>query len=116
MSELPSVNELSGLIVEVYRCGGEDCSLNGVTAKNDFVLLILPQGGPFKAKDFIKKMPIVEIDKREDMSRRHGDEKFIVAVEYGTSKSTDFGLCWDLEDYQIDRLTSLCDSLNKKGG
>ena len=46
----------------------------------------------------------------------HGDEKFIVAVEYGTSKSTDFGLCWDLEDYQIDRLTSLCDLLNKKGG
>jgi len=68
------MNELSGLIVEVYRCSGKDCSLNGVTANNDTVLLILPQGGPFKAKDFVGEMPLVEIDKRADMSRRHGED------------------------------------------
>jgi len=45
----------------------------------------------------------------------HGDNKYIISVEYGTSKSTDYGLCWDLEEYQIKRLINLCDLLNKKG-
>ncbi|MCK9155083.1 MAG: hypothetical protein M0P12_03105 [Paludibacteraceae bacterium] len=68
------MNDLSGLIVEVYRCSVSDCSKNGVTANNNSVLLILPQGGPFRAKDFVLKMPLVEIDKREDMSLRHGQD------------------------------------------
>jgi len=52
----------------------------------------------------------------EKNPRLSADNKYIVAVERGISKSTFHGLSWVLEDYQIDRLTKLCDLLNKKGG
>lgn len=60
---------ISGILVEVYRCAGGDCSRNGVSAHANTCLLVLPEGGPFKVH---AKWPTLVYDPRTDMSKRFG--------------------------------------------
>jgi hypothetical protein len=51
--------EKSGLIVNVVRdADGSDCSNHGISSRHTRMLLILPEGGPFKPRD---DMPTIKL-------------------------------------------------------
>ena len=56
----------SGLICHIYKDATlGDCSLDGINAKNDKVLLVLPNGGPFSEEYATKNgVPIVRMVER----------------------------------------------------
>ena len=60
----------SGLLVFVYR-NGEDCTNGGITSKQDQIILVLPEGGPFKVRD---GEPYLVLNPREEMSRALGHD------------------------------------------
>jgi len=72
----------TGLIVEVYkskRIG--DCTNGGISGKNENLLLVLPEGGPFSMEDH-KDIPAVYLDERNEISRiLKGD--CVIAVPFG---------------------------------
>jgi len=77
----------SGLIVEVYkskRIG--DCTKGGISGKSDCLLLVLPEGGPFKVKDH-KDIPAVFIEERSWMkSCEEPDRRIAVPLGHDASE------------------------------
>ena len=60
----------SGLLVFVYR-NGSDCTNKGISSKFDKIVLVMPQGGPFKVSE---GEPYLVLNPREDLSRTLGKD------------------------------------------
>lgn len=58
----------SGILAFVYRSAGEDCSNNGISKTATKMIVVLPEGGPFKVSEH-PDIPAVYIDRRESLSK-----------------------------------------------